>query len=119
MYKTDIIGIGDLVHEFVPENLLILFGPEATDELKEISVIHHNNNEERPDTCIKENGKLIIGNQEYNILQVGDEANQNFKMLGHIAITFSNSMQEILPGSILVAPKEFPKIEVTNQIIFD
>ena len=40
MVKTKIIEIGSMVPAFEEERLVILFGPSATAELKDICVIH-------------------------------------------------------------------------------
>ncbi len=40
MVKTKIVEIGSMVPAFEEERLIILFGPKATAELRDISVIH-------------------------------------------------------------------------------
>ncbi|MDT2597540.1 PTS glucitol/sorbitol transporter subunit IIA [Enterococcus dongliensis] len=116
MVKTKITEIGSMVPAFEEERLIILFGPKATPELRDISVIHEV--EEQPNDSISIGGKLKIGNKEYTIEEVGSQANSNFDELGHISIYFRNEVGEILPGAIIVSPGEFPSFEVGDEIEF-
>lgn len=117
MQSTKVVEIGPLVEEFAEEFLLILFGPEATPELKEICVIHQVEN--APHDTIKVGGILTISNQNYIIEKVGNEANSNYESLGHISIYFrDNGVDDVLPGAIVVTPKIFPKVAIGDQIIF-
>lgn len=118
MHQTKITEIGSIVEDFAEEFLLVLFGPEATAELRDICVIHET--DQRPADALKKGGKLIIGSQEYTILEVGSEANPNYQALGHISIYFRDGANnEILPGAILVEPKVFPKLQVGDVITFN
>lgn len=118
MYKTKIVEIGPIVEDFAEEFLLVLFGPQATAELRDICVIHESS--DGPKGVIQKNSRLIIGNQEYHILDVGNEANSNFESLGHISIYFRDGENnEILPGAILVEPRVFPILAVGDEIIFE
>lgn len=116
MLKTKIVEIGSMVPAFEEERLMILFGPKATPELRDISVIHEV--QEQPDDSIKVGGKLKIGDKVYNIEEVGSQANPNFDELGHVSIYFRNEVGEILPGAIIVSPGVFPSFEVGDEIEF-
>ncbi|MBO0451541.1 MULTISPECIES: PTS glucitol/sorbitol transporter subunit IIA [Enterococcus] len=116
MVKTKIVEIGSMVPAFEEERLVILFGPQATPELRDISVIHEV--QEQPNNSISVGGKLKMGNKVYNIEEVGSQANSNFDELGHISIYFRNEIGEILPGAIIVSPGEFPAFEVGDEIEF-
>lgn len=71
MYQTRVTEIGPIVEEFEEEGLLILFGPSATPELKEICVVHESG--VPSENVIHADGVLKIGKQEYRITQVGTE----------------------------------------------
>lgn len=117
MHQTKITEIGPIVEDFAEEFLLVLFGPEAMAELRDICVIHET--DQRPADALRKGGRLTIGTQEYTILEVGSEANPNYQALGHISIYFRDSENnEILPGAILVEPKVFPKLKVGDFITF-
>jgi glucitol/sorbitol PTS system EIIA component len=85
MSETIITEIGSLVQSFEKEKILILFGPNAPQELREISVIHQFKSDVNDDLLV-EDGKLYLGDQEYSITAVGSSANKNLKELGHISI---------------------------------
>ncbi|MGX7197837.1 PTS glucitol/sorbitol transporter subunit IIA [Enterococcus olivae] len=116
MLKSKVQEIGELVSAFEEEMLMILFGPEATEELKSICVIHEF--EEQPENVLKAGTKIEMGGQTYTVTQVGDAANQNFEELGHISIYFRTGENEILPGAILAEPEIFPDIQIGETIKF-
>lgn len=116
MYKTTITEIGDLVADFKEERLMILFGPQATPELRLISVIHDHEDEQKE--VIVKGGKLTIAGKEYTITEVGSAANANFDELGHVSIYFRSGENEVLPGAIIVEPNEWPDFEAGDEICF-
>lgn len=116
MYKTKIIEIGELVPEFKAEQLLVTFGPQATPELRDMSVIHEVE-ESEPDP-LKLGKTITIGKNKYNITGVGNEANANLAELGHISIYFRDE-EQVLPGAIAVEPYEFPDVEIGDYITID
>ena len=71
MVKTKIIEIGSMVPAFEEERLVILFGPSATAELKDICVIHEF--EDQPKDALKVGGKIKFGDQEFTIEEVGSQ----------------------------------------------
>lgn len=114
MYKTTIKEIGELVPAFAEEQLVILFGPTATSELRAIGVIHETTKAE--ENVLKVGRKLMIGSQQYEITKVGKTANKNFDTLGHISIYFKESEAEVLPGAVVVSPAIFPELLVGDCI---
>ncbi|MBM7712020.1 PTS glucitol/sorbitol transporter subunit IIA [Enterococcus xiangfangensis] len=114
MVKSKIIEIGSMVPAFEEERLIILFGPSAPAELRDICVIHEF--EDRPKGTLKIGGKIKFGDQEFTIEEVGSQANSNFEELGHISIYFRNEIGEILPGAIIVTPGIFPTFEIGGVI---
>lgn len=116
MYKTKVLEIGDLVKDFEPEQMMVLFGITATPELKEMSVVHDGENNDK--SPLRVGGDLTLGNKKYKIIKVGNEANKNLDDLGHIAIYFRDE-EQILPGAIEVEPYEFPQLSVGDEIIID
>ncbi|WP_321388310.1 PTS glucitol/sorbitol transporter subunit IIA [uncultured Enterococcus sp.] len=114
MYKSTVIEIGELVSSFAEEHLVILFGPEATSELRAISVIHQ---ADKPDENVwMVGGKLRFGTQEYEIIKIGETANKNFDEQGHVSIYFEDEEKDVLPGAIIVQPKIFPSIAIGDKI---
>jgi PTS system glucitol/sorbitol-specific IIA component len=114
MYKTTVLEIGELASSFAEERLVILFGPEATSELRAISVIHEGAGHQ--ENLLAIGRKISFGNQEYEIIEVGAAANKNFAELGHVSVYFGTASSELLPGAIIVGPKELPVIEIGDTI---
>ncbi|WP_339226639.1 PTS glucitol/sorbitol transporter subunit IIA [Oceanobacillus sp. FSL K6-2867] len=115
MMKTKVLEIGALVPDFKEESLLVLFNETAPLELKDISVIHRF--EEQPENALQQGTTLVIGDKEYTIQKVGEEANPNFESLGHVSIYFKDDeTEEILPGAVLVTPSDFPELNIGDSI---
>ena len=88
--------IGILVPQFKEDKLIVLFGPAAPQELRDMSVIHEFEHlEEEP---LKLGGTIQVGDQTYTITALGNKANDNFKELGHISIYFQEPFDDVLPG---------------------
>lgn len=116
MAQSVVIEIGDSVNAFEEEKILILFGPMATSDLKEVCVIHEFTT--RPAQSLIEGKQFTLGNNTYTITKVGAEANRNFEELGHISIYFKESENGILPGAIEAEPSVFPTLKVGDKIEF-
>ncbi|MGE8203748.1 PTS glucitol/sorbitol transporter subunit IIA [Heyndrickxia sp. NPDC080065] len=116
MSKTIVQEIGVLVPTFKEDKIVILFGPQAPQELREISVIHEF--EELTEESIKEGGTIRFDEEEFTVTAVGSLANQNFKELGHISIYFQEPQGEVLPGSVFASPHQFPTIQEGTVISF-
>ncbi|EPN9397276.1 PTS glucitol/sorbitol transporter subunit IIA [Listeria monocytogenes] len=116
MTISKIMEIGPLVPAFEEEKIVILFGPTATNELREISVIHEF--QDAPNNALTKGNTLLIGEQVYIIEEVGTDANKNLEELGHISVYFRSGQNEVLPGAIVVSPEVFPTITVGDSIQF-
>ncbi len=117
MYKSVVKQVGPLALAFEEEKVIILFGPQAPDELKEVSIIHEAD-EKVNDEPIKEGGKFIVDDQEYTVTAVGSSANNNLKELGHISVYFSEPSDDVLPGAIFATPSKFPSFKDGSVIEF-
>ncbi|MCE4047617.1 MULTISPECIES: PTS glucitol/sorbitol transporter subunit IIA [Bacillaceae] len=98
--------IGVLVSAFKEDKILILFGPQAPKELREMAVIHEF--ELLDSEPLKHGGTIAFGDETFTITALGDHANKNFKELGHISIYFQEPVDEVLPGAVFAAPYSFP-----------
>lgn len=114
--KTTVLEVGELVPAFAEEMLLVLFGPEATNELKPICVMHEF--EETPTNFLKVGTKFDMGGNTYTVTQLGSAANKNFDELGHISIYFKETEEELLPGAVIAEPAVFPNIESGDVLKF-
>ncbi|MFC3039714.1 PTS glucitol/sorbitol transporter subunit IIA [Virgibacillus xinjiangensis] len=117
MYKSVVENVGPLALAFEEEKVIILFGPQAPDELKEVSIIHEAA-EDSSENPIKEGGKFIVDDQEYTVTAVGSSANENLKELGHISIYFSEPNEDVLPGAVFASPSKLPECKDGSVIEF-
>jgi PTS system glucitol/sorbitol-specific IIA component len=115
VYKSIVKEIGVLVPSFEADKVVILFGPQAPQELKEIAVIHESE-VDSSEVPIKEGGSLQIDDQQFTITAVGSAANKNLKELGHISIYFSEPSEQVLPGAIFASPYVFPQFKNGSTI---
>lgn len=115
MTISKIMEIGPLVPAFEEENCYFI-RPTATNELREISVIHEF--QDAPNNALTKGNTLLIGEQVYTIEEVGTDANKNLEELGHISVYFRSGQNEVLPGAIVVSPEVFPTITVGDSIQF-
>ncbi len=115
MSKWTITSIGSLVDDFLEEGIIILFGPEATPDLQEISIVHDGIKVKAPQLC--EGGQIVIGTMTYHIKKVGEHANQSLNELGHVSLYFRETDGADLPGSVVIEPDCPPEIMVGDQIL--
>lgn len=116
MKEFEILEIGSMVPAFEEEMIVILFGESAPPELRDISIVHNYKSDNIDETILKVGTKIKIGSYEYTITEAGSAANENFQELGHVAIYMKRGSEELLPGSIIVEPTIFPKVEVGDSI---
>jgi len=116
MAKSIVKQIGTLVPTFKDDKIIILFGPQAPQELIDISVIHEFT--ELSEEPLKVGGIIKFDHQEYEITHVGNVANDNLKELGHVSIYFQEPFDGVLPGAVLVKPSEVPEINEGTVIEF-
>lgn len=116
MYKVTVTEIGSFVEELLNEKMVVLFGPTAPAELRDICVVHDGVPTEN--NVLVEGGTISIGDQAYTIQEFGEAANENMGGLGHLTIAFDGE-RELLPGTVLVAPSTLPKLEAGIEISFN
>ncbi|UOF90393.1 PTS glucitol/sorbitol transporter subunit IIA [Fodinisporobacter ferrooxydans] len=115
--KTSVVSsIGPMALAFEDEKVIILFGPKAPNELKDVSIIHET--KEYDYQPLKVGTRLVLGTHEYTIEKIGTEAYNNLTELGHISVYFTDAPAEVLPGSIYVTPHIFPRLTPGDEIKF-
>lgn len=117
MKQAKIISIGPKAIDS-HENILILFGEEVTDTLREFSVIQAL--EESEKLVLTTGSQIKFNNQTYVVEQVGASANDHLNSIGHISIIFDESPKEELLGSssVYVSPYHLPKLSVGDIITY-
>ena len=117
MVESTVKEIGEFSY-FEEEPILILFNSTAPEGLREVCIIH-DFLENPQHEILKAGSKIIFGNQEYIVEEIGNVANQTLKELGHVSLYFNlKGDQELLPGSVSLKPHTIPKITVGDKIKF-
>lgn len=120
MLKTKITAIGDSAISN-KDPLIILFGEQATDELRKVSVIHTVVSEEQT-VDLHPGGTISFGDQTYTIQHAGSLANTNFNAIGHVTLIFSKlpaAKEDKIENGLYLSPYKLPKLseglEMTYQ----
>lgn len=97
------------------EPLIILFGENATDALKEYSVVQKF--EENTVLALKKKDQLKIGEKEYTINYVGSFANNNLNSIAHVTLVFTEVPKEDpMVNGLYLSPFDLPTIKVGTTI---
>lgn len=119
--KTKVVSIGEEVQGLLDGGVLIMFNPNAPQELKDVAVLHEKQSEEMD--VLYEGGELTFGDQTFRIDFVGKDANKNFNELGHLSVYFNNTDEDMgkLPGSVFVSSEKInvPDIKIGQTISFN
>lgn len=113
IYENKINGYGDLVKTFLSDGIIILFGENAPDTLKDYC---YTIEVKKAVDKITTGQILEIGNRQYKITAVGDVAQKNLEALGHLTVAFSGEDYAAMPGTIVVENSEVPEIEMGSLI---
>lgn len=112
-YEAVVTEIGPLVSEFTEAGVLVFFGSEAPEELREFAIIHDGKEllgEVTP-------GDLIcLGSDRFRVLAIGEIANQNLSALGHFIVKFNGEETPEMPGDICAEARPLPVIEIGMRL---
>ncbi len=112
IYQTIVRGKGPQVEAFGGE-MLILFGNEAPDTLKDFC---YSVEVTAPTAAIAPGQTLCLGDATFKILHVGEIAERNLRELGHLTVVFSGKEDALLPGSIVVEESVNPGMAIGTTI---
>lgn len=113
VFETKVQEIGQEAKDFSEIKMAILFGDEAPDALRSSCYIIK---VQPVQMQITDQMILQIDNEIYQITAVGNEVQTNLSNLGHIAISFTGATRAELPGTLYVADKPYPDIQVGSEI---
>lgn len=117
MLVTKITAIGESAIS-QKDPLIILFGEQATEELRKVSVIQSAVSEEQL-VSLESAGKILFGDQEYTILDVGTLANDNLNTIGHITLNFAQppeAKEDRIENGVYLSPFNLPELTVGLEI---
>lgn len=112
-YRVKIVKLGELCKDFIVEKMVVLFDEEVPEELQEISVVHTKGELKEE---VEKGDKIRIGEKEYIVTAVGDEANKTLKELGHCTLKFNGGNEADLPG-VINLDGELGDIKVGDDLI--
>ena len=112
-YEATVTHIGPMVKEFIEAGILVFFGPDAPPELVEFSIIH-DGKELKKDVVVGD--VVMIDEESYKVLAVGDVANDNFRNLGHLIMKFNGKDKPELPGDVCVEEKSIPEVKIGTEL---
>jgi PTS system glucitol/sorbitol-specific IIA component len=115
-YKAQVTFIGPLVSEFVNHKILVLFGNDAPEELREFAIIHDGTELK---ANIKPGDSIILSEKTFPVLAVGEVSNSNLANLGHLVLKFNGETIPEMPGDVCLENEELPEIQVGSKLIIE
>lgn len=113
IFRTIVKNIGSEANAFKEDNMLILFGENAPDTLRDYCYTI----EVHPSTAEIQTGMTLqVGHQPYKITSVGNKVKKNLDSLGHITINFNGSKEADLPGTLYVERKNYPILTIGTTL---
>lgn len=99
------------------EKVLIFFGQEATEALKEYSIIQEIQDSAKLE--IKKGDKISFGDQVYTVDYVGNVANQTLQVMQHVTFLFNEVPTEHpLASAIYLSPTKLPEIQLGMKVSY-
>jgi PTS system glucitol/sorbitol-specific IIA component len=115
-FCAKVVSIGELVTEFTEAGILVFFGENAPDELKEFSIIHDGKSLAKP---VAIGDRVKVAGHSYKVLAVGEVANTNFSNLGHFVMKANGAHEVEMPGDVCVEAKPLPQIEIGSEFLIE
>lgn len=109
IFETQVVNIGQNADEFLSEKMIVLFGENAPEELKNYCYMIRIT---QVDGDIEPGARLYLDGEPFEITAVGDAVVKNLGQLGHITIRFDGSRTAELPGTLYVEEKPIPSIAI-------
>lgn len=115
-YEAKVTAIGESVLSFMKiRNSIIIFDNDVPYAYENMVVSHTKSTLIQP---IEVGDKLLIADEEYQVSDVGSEANQTLKEHGHCTLVFGVGIKAEMPGQIALEGKKVPRIMIGDMIIF-
>ena len=113
IYENKVKDMGECAEEFREEQMIVIFGDGAPDEIKDFCYcvdVNPINGTIAPGQTLKVDG------QSYKITAVGEEVPVTLGGLGHCSFKFSGQTNVELLGTIYVEDKPMPEIKTGSVI---
>lgn len=107
-YSANIVSVGELAQEFIAEGVMVFFATNAPEELQETAFVHDCTDE--PSSPVEPGDQVILDGKSFEVLGVGDVANENLKNLGHLVLKFNGLTEPEMRGDVNLPEVEVPQI---------
>ncbi len=98
--------------------IIILFGEQATEDLRSVSIIQEFEADKK-EVTLKPGQKVSFDDQDYTILEVGSLANENLNTIGHVTLNFAEVPKEDkLANGIYLEPFKLPELTIGTTIYY-
>ncbi len=115
IYRSAVVAFGAMADEFLADNIVILFGKGAPDELVDVSYIHEH---KQPPSAVLAAGDIIsIGGRDHEVLGVGEAVDSNFRTLGHLVLKFIDNAAVEMIGDVNLRGPVPSGIPVGTEIV--
>jgi glucitol/sorbitol PTS system EIIA component len=112
-YQSTVTGVGELAGEFFAEGIVVLFGDDAPEELREVAVVHA---PRITDGGVKPGDRIVRGDETLTVTAVGPVANENLVNLGHLVIKRNGATTHAQPGDVCCDQGVIPKLAPGDEI---
>ncbi len=114
MVKSVVTEIGK--NALGTDDIIILFNEEATESLKNFSVIQQVDSKS---FNLSEGSQISFDEQIYNIVKVGALANKHLEELGHVTLVFKDPKEtDELVNALFLEPYTLPDIKEGTVITY-
>ena len=113
IFDTKIVEIGKDAQSMLNNNLLILFGTDAPEILRDVCFMHNNKDLIGK---ISARDEVEIDDQIYTVGYVGNVACITLSTIGHCTFAFGLNKKQFLPGTIYLNEIEIPEIKLGTII---
>ncbi|HHX22768.1 MAG TPA: PTS glucitol/sorbitol transporter subunit IIA [Thermoanaerobacterales bacterium] len=116
-FETKVVDIGEMAKKIFSQNIMVLFSKkEMPLEMKDISIMH-SGGELIEDIIVGDT--LYLGDRVYRVSAVGEKANSNLRLMGHVCLKFDEKQSPEMPGDIHLRSSEPLDIELGEKIIIE
>lgn len=115
-YSLKITTIGSRAGDYLSRNIVVLFGEEASEELKQHALVHDHGELSAP---IVPGDILNVGERRIEVRAVGNVVNDNLAELGHCVLKFNGGSQPDLEGDICLDAHYLPHLRPGSVLTFE
>ncbi len=115
-YRAEVVSLGEFAGEFIAEQIMVFFGTNAPDELKEHSIVHKHGDLAAP---VVTGDTICIGTDSFTVHAIGKVANENLKNLGHFVLKFNGLTEPEMDGDICVDKTTLPPIGPGTVVVIE